>query len=113
MAVALFLRMLRGGSDIGLLSARIWCAEIRELAANARLVGNYAVTQRGVRGQCQDHVHDVVPQRASVKAREIECDCQGDWGNGGDEFAHSVNGGFTTATRRLKRESSVWINGLS
>src|SRR5580704_17486557 len=64
--------MLRGGSDTGLLSTRIWFAEKRELAANARLVGNYAVTQRGVRCQCQDHVHDIVPQRASVEAREIE-----------------------------------------
>jgi hypothetical protein len=54
----------------------MWFAEIGELATNARLVGHYAVTYAGVRCQCQDHVYDIVPQRAPVEAREIE----GAWG---------------------------------
>src|SRR5580704_7548059 len=66
------LRMLRGGNDIGLLSMRMWFAEIRELGTNARLVGTYAVPELGVRCQCQDNVYDIVPQRASVKAPAIE-----------------------------------------
>jgi hypothetical protein len=67
-----FLTPGSGPNNTSLSGARVRFPEIRELATGAVLIRSHAITEPGVRRQCQHDVYDVVRQRPPVKACEIE-----------------------------------------